>query len=88
MGRSASYKCPHCQNSMHIKSSREMHALLRNIFLQCSNYTCSFSAGAILEITHQISPSATPNPNIQLQTLDQINADRKAANDEIFEAQK
>lgn len=72
---------------MYIRSSRQQHPLLRALGLQCSNFCCGFSAGGNFEITHQISASATPNPIIQLQTLDQINAERKAANDEHMEDQ-
>ncbi|RSC23027.1 hypothetical protein EGS47_09850 [Acinetobacter sp. FDAARGOS_515] len=81
------FKCPHCGSSMYIRSSRQQHPLLRALGLQCSNFCCGFSAGGNLEITHQISASATPNPIIRLQTLDQINAERKAANDEHMEEQ-
>ncbi len=81
MGRKASHQCPHCKSGMTVRSSNAVHALLRNIFLQCSNYQCSFSAGGILEITHEISPSARPNIEIQLQTIKELTA-RKAANDE------
>ena len=72
---------------MFIRSSRQQHPLLREIGLQCSNYLCGFSAGGVFEIMHQISPSASPNSSIQLQTLDQIKAARKAANDEHMEEQ-
>ena len=84
MARSASYQCPHCSSGMSIRSSRSVHALLRNIYLQCNNYHCSFSAAAILEITHEISPSARPNPEIRLQTIKEL-SERKAANDENME---
>lgn len=83
MGRKASYQCPHCTAGMYIKSSRSVHALLRNIFLQCSNYECSFSAGGILEITHEISPSAIPDANVQLRTIKELTS-RQAANDELM----
>ena len=84
MARSASYQCPHCSSGMSIRSSRSVHALLRNIYLQCNNYHCSFSAAAILEITHEISPSARPNPEIRLQTIKEL-TERKVANDENME---
>ena len=84
MGRKASYQCPHCSSGMTIRNSRSVHALLRNIFLQCSNYQCSFSAGGILEITHEISPSAKPNPEVKLQTIKEL-TERKAANDDFIQ---
>lgn len=82
------HKCPHCCSTMTIRSSIQQHPLLRTIYMQCLNYKCGFSAGGNIEITHQISPSMIPNPTINLKTLDQISAARKAANDENKEAEE
>lgn len=80
MGRKASYQCPHCKEGMISRSSREVHVLLREVFLQCKNYECGFSASGNLEITHEISPSAKPNLEIKLQTIKEL-TERNAAND-------
>lgn len=82
MAQRSKFQCPHCAASMTIRSSREAHPLLRQLWFQCSNYLCGFTCGGNLEITHQISPSACPRPGIQLKTHDEITAQRKAANDE------
>lgn len=65
---------------MFIRSSKPQHPLLRSIGLQCSNYQCGFTCGGIVEITHEISPAAVPNPIVQLMSLKEITL-RKAAND-------
>lgn len=81
--------CPHCKTAnLRIRSSQQDHLLLKRLWLQCINPDCGFTCGGNLEITHQLSPSAIPNLNVQLQTLDQINAARKAANDENKEAEE
>lgn len=81
--------CPHCRiSNLRIRSSEQEHVLLKKLWLQCPYPFCGFTCGGNLEITHQISPSAMPNMNINLQTLDQINAERKAANDEFIDESK
>ena len=75
--------CPHCRlANLRIRSSEQVHPLLKKIWLQCDNLHCGFTCGGNIEITYQISPSVIPNCNIRLQTLDEIKAARKAANDE------
>lgn len=68
---------------MFIRSSKAQHPLLRSIGLQCSNYQCGFTARGIVEITHEISPSAIPNPKVKLLTTKEILL-LKAANDGFF----
>ncbi|MFC2994850.1 ogr/Delta-like zinc finger family protein [Acinetobacter sichuanensis] len=82
MARKSNHQCPHCTSSMSIRTSKNIHPLFRILYFQCSNFKCGFTCSGNLEITHQISPSAAPNLNIQLKTLDQISAERKASNDE------
>jgi len=58
--------------------------LIKTIFLQCPNIYCGFTCSGNIEITHEISPSAAPNPEVNLMTLKEITG-RKAANDENME---
>lgn len=75
--------CPHCQLvNLKIRSSEQKHSLLKVINLQCPNLFCGFSCGGNIEITHTISPSASPNPNIALLTLKEI-MELKASNQEF-----
>lgn len=80
--------CPHCAaNNLRIRSSNQKHPLLKTIFLQCPNIYCGFTCSGNIEITHEISPSAMPNPEIKLMTLKEITG-RKAANDENIDNEK
>ena len=65
--------CPHCQAAnLKIRSSEPKHPFLKVIWLQCPNHFCGFTCGGNIEITHTVSPSAMPNPDVQLPTLKQI----------------
>ena len=78
--------CPHCKTAnLRIRSSQQHHLLLKRLWLQCPNLECGFTCGGNLEITHQLSPSAVPNLNVQ-QQLDQNEAARKAANEDYKDA--
>lgn len=65
---SSPYKlvCPHCQSKIRIRTSVGEHIFLRRAYLQCTNEACGFTAIGSFEITHEMSPSGTPNPSIQL----------------------
>lgn len=74
--------CPHCKlTNLQIRSSVYEHALLKTLFLQCRNVLCGFTCRGNIEITHEISPSATPNPEVKIRTFKELTA-RQAANDE------
>jgi len=76
--------CPHCRaTNLQIRSSTYEHPLLKTIFLQCRNVLCGFTCRGNIEITHEISPSAMPNPDVKIMTLKEM-AERKAANDETM----
>ena len=73
--------CPHCQlTNVKIRSSEQDHLLLKKIWFQCKNILCGFTCGGNIEITHTISPSATPDRSIYLPTLKELSK-LKAAND-------
>lgn len=76
-------RCPHCASVMLIRTSKNIHPLLKILYLQCKNYQCGFSCAASVEIVHTISPSASPNPEIVLLTLAEI-MQRKACNDDVL----
>ncbi|WP_421865197.1 ogr/Delta-like zinc finger family protein [Motiliproteus sp.] len=59
-------QCPHCQGPIRVRNSVAMHPLLRSTFLQCMNLACGATFRGQAEITHEISPPATPNPDINL----------------------
>lgn len=67
MAGSPQMNCPHCGAKLQIRSSKYQHILLKQIWLRCKNVECGFTCAGNIDITHQISPSAIPNPAVQLK---------------------
>lgn len=63
-------KCPQCGYSLRVRNSIAQHPLLRDAYLQCTNATCGEAFRGVFEITHEISPSSKPNPELQLPIAD------------------
>lgn len=66
-GRTISNKCPHCNESMWIRSSEQVDPLLKRLYGQCTNVHCGFTAQGFLTWDAELSPSSNPNPEINLQ---------------------
>lgn len=66
-GRRTALACPHCGAAMRIRSSRLASTTCRELNLHCLNTDCGATYGATLEISHGISPSAQPNPSVNLR---------------------
>jgi hypothetical protein len=47
-----------------------MHPLLRSTYLQCTYVGCGATFRGQMEITHAMSPSGCPNPEIDLPLAD------------------
>lgn len=58
--------CPHCFGRMRIRTSEGTHIFLRVAYLQCTNEACGWSVRAEFEMTHELSPSGMPNPEVYL----------------------
>ncbi|MGA4081133.1 ogr/Delta-like zinc finger family protein [Ralstonia nicotianae] len=58
--------CPHCAARMHIRTSRAVSLLSRELYLQCPNVECAYTCKAILSAVHTIAPSIKPNPKAYL----------------------
>jgi len=58
--------CPHCRSRMRIRTSEGRHIFLRIAYLQCTNEACGWSVRAEFEMTHELSPSGMPNPEVRL----------------------
>ena len=63
---SASIACPHCRSGAAVRTSRIINRLNRELHLQCTDVDCGHTFAAVLSITHTISPSAQPDPTVQL----------------------
>ena len=59
-------RCPHCKAWAHVRSSTQVTPLLREKYLVCSNPACGHAFAAATEINRTLSPSAIPDPRINL----------------------
>jgi len=59
-------RCPHCGSYGHKRTSHEVDITLREIFYQCPNPHCSFAWKASLIFDYGISPSAQPDPDVNI----------------------
>lgn len=64
---SKTVKCPDCKGPTRTRSSREVTILYRQLIIACANPECGGTFGAELSLTHRISPSAIPDPSIDLR---------------------
>jgi len=62
--------CPHCKSRMRIRTSEGRHIFLRVAYLQCTTEACGWSVRAEFEMTHELSPSGMPNPEVYLPRAD------------------
>lgn len=69
-GSTYKLKCPHCNHGIRVRNSIGLHALLRSTYFQCTNVSCGATYRGAMEITHIISPSACPNPDIHIPVAD------------------
>jgi hypothetical protein len=51
---------------MKVRASTEQHVFLRVMYLQCQFAPCSWAVRAEFQMTHELSPSAQPNPAVTL----------------------
>ncbi|MBF7690846.1 ogr/Delta-like zinc finger family protein [Acinetobacter pollinis] len=63
------FLCPHCKTKMRLTSSHLEAELFRVSYFQCTNVFCGFTARGEYAITHQVSPSSTPDPSVNLETF-------------------
>jgi hypothetical protein len=60
-------KCPHCHSAATTRSSREISALVREVYYQCNNVVCGHTFKAMVEIVKTLSPPALADPAISAQ---------------------
>lgn len=58
--------CPHCDTRAKVRSSEQMTSLVRELRFTCDNDACGHTFLGTLEITRTITPSARPNPAVNL----------------------
>ncbi|SPC13162.1 conserved hypothetical protein [Cupriavidus oxalaticus] len=58
--------CPHCGTQLHIRTSRAVSLLTRELYVQCHNVECAYTCKMLLSPVHTIAPSMKPNPKAYL----------------------
>lgn len=64
--RSGDLRCPHCRSTAIRRTSREVTATFRELFYICRNPACGHTFKASLSYDYGLSPSAIPDPNVDL----------------------
>jgi hypothetical protein len=74
-----SINCPHCNSQAHVRTSRSVTPLYREIYFQCEDFIeCGHTFKGALSVISTLSPSRRPRPGIRLPMGDV----RKPANDD------
>jgi hypothetical protein len=58
--------CPHCKSAASARTSKPLSPLYREVTYQCRNLRCGHVFVAGLEALRTLSPSALPDPDIDL----------------------
>jgi len=64
--RSLGLRCPHCQASATCRTSKGVTSIFRELFYICSNVMCGHTFKASLTYEYGLSPSACPDPTLNL----------------------
>lgn len=67
--------CPHCKWPSVIRTSEQMSVLTRQYVFCCANAECGHTFVATLEISRTLSPSATPDPSVNLPLSSHVRRD-------------
>lgn len=58
--------CPHCHATTRVRTSEQVSPTTKDLYFQCLNIDCGFTWKAQLAIVWGLSPSAIPNPDIEI----------------------
>lgn len=58
--------CPHCHATSRVRTSETETPTVRNLYFQCLNVDCGFTWKAQLAVVWGLSPSAIPNPRLDI----------------------
>lgn len=67
--------CPHCRWPSVIRTSEQMSVLTRQYVFCCVNAECGHTFVGTLEISRTLSPSATPDPSVNLPFSSHVRRD-------------
>jgi len=67
-------KCPHCQAKANIRDSEQQSDLVRKIKFQCTDPDCGHTFISLLSVCKTLSPSAKPNPKVNIPLSEKAQA--------------
>lgn len=82
-GKRTNMACPHCGGALRTRTSRSVTPTYRQFVFACFNADCGATFGAEMTITHAISPSARPNPDVRLRQAPPRHRRQAPANDTV-----
>ncbi len=60
------FRCPHCGTKSRVRNSQLMSPTVTWLYVQCLNLECGHTGRVDAEASVTISPSATPNPTVNM----------------------
>lgn len=70
-------RCPHCETKACVRTSKQETRTMRSLICQCTNALCGYTFVSALEAIRTISPSAMPNPEVNLPRSNHAKAMQK-----------
>lgn len=67
------FRCPHCGTSSVVRTSQIMSRTLSFLYVQCRNLECGHTWRVDAEASVTISPSAQPNPTVEMPISPYVN---------------
>lgn len=64
--KTGNLRCPHCRSIGRVYTSRTITDTHRDVYYSCSNVACGHSWKASLSYDYGLSPSAIPDPKVDL----------------------
>lgn len=68
-------QCPHCRTAAVVRDSKELSTLVRRITFACKNAECGHTFAATLTVDTTLSPSAIPDPAVNIPLSPHIRHD-------------
>lgn len=64
--KTGNLRCPHCRSIGYVHTSRAVTDTHREVYYSCTNVACAHSWKASLSYEYGLSPSAIPDPKVEL----------------------
>jgi len=69
------FQCPHCKASSEIRTGRMVSDTMREAIYACTNVECGHTFVVLSEVARTLSPSATPDPTVNLPLSTHVRRD-------------